>query len=124
MRCHVAGKRELVEDVRAALSDAGTIREVRMFGGTAFLLNGNLVAAASPRGLLLRVGEERQEAVAGRPGVRPMVMRGRTMKGYVYADPVTLTARTLKSWLAEAVAFVSTLPPKKSGTTARKRRSQ
>ena len=115
---------QLVVDVRAALSDAGAIREVKMFGGTAFLLNGNMVAAASPRGLLLRVGEERYEAVVGQQGMRPMVMRGRMMKGYVHADPAMLTARTLKAWLGEAVAFVRTLPPKKSGTTVRKRRSQ
>jgi TfoX/Sxy family transcriptional regulator of competence genes len=120
----MAAKRELVEDVRAALADAGTIREVKMFGGTAFLLNGNMVAAASPRGLLLRVGKERYDAAVVRQGVSPMVMGGRTMTGYVRADPATLTAGTLKAWLGEAVAFVRTLPPKKSGATARKRRSE
>lgn len=120
----MAANRELVVDVRAALSDAGTVREVRMFGGTAFLLNGHMVAAASPRGLLLRVGEERYEAFVGRRGVRPMVMRGRTMKGYVYADPAALTTRTLEAWLGEAVAFVRTLPPRTSRTTARKGRSR
>jgi TfoX/Sxy family transcriptional regulator of competence genes len=41
-----------------ALVGAGVsaIREVKMFGGIAFLLNGNMVAAASNRGLLVRVG--------------------------------------------------------------------
>ena len=120
----MAAKRELVVDVRAALSDAGTIREVKMFGGTAFLLNGNMVAAASPRGLLLRVGKERHDAVVKQPGMQPMVMGGRTMTGYVRADPATLTPRTLKAWLGEAVAFVRTLPPKKSATAVRKRKSQ
>jgi TfoX/Sxy family transcriptional regulator of competence genes len=115
---------ELVEDVRAVLSDAGTMSEMKMFGGTAFLLNGHMVAAASPRGLLLRVGKERHEAVVGRKGVRPMMMRGRLMTGYVYADPATLTTRTLKAWLGEAVTFVRTLPPKKAGKTARKNKSE
>ena len=120
----MAVHRELVVEVRAALSDAGTIREVRMFGGTAFLLNGHMVAAASPRGLLLRVGAERYEAALGRHGVRPMLMRGRAMKGYVYADPAALTTRTLEAWLGEAVAFVRTLSPKASGTAGRKGRSR
>jgi TfoX/Sxy family transcriptional regulator of competence genes len=114
---------ELIEDVRAALSDAGTISEMKMFGGTAFLLNGHMVAAASPRGLLLRVGKERHEAVVRRKAVRPMMMRGRMLTGYVYADPAALTARTLKAWLGEAVTFVRTLPPKKAGKTARKNQS-
>lgn len=95
-----------------------------MFGGTAFLLNGHMVAAASPRGLLLRVGEKRYEAVVGRRGMRPMVMRGRPMKGYVYADPAALTARTLEARLGEAVAFVRTLPPRRSGAAVRKGRSR
>lgn len=41
--------------VRAALADTRAIHEVKMFGGIGFMLNGNMVAAASRRGLLLRV---------------------------------------------------------------------
>jgi hypothetical protein len=41
---------ELAASVRAALTNAGDIREVRMFGGIGFMLNGNMVAA-SRRGL-------------------------------------------------------------------------
>lgn len=114
----MADDRDLVADVRSVLSDVGTIREVRMFGGTAFLLNGNMVAAASPRGLLLRVGAERHEAALARPGARPMVMRGHAMNGYVYADPWSSNARRLRSWLGEPVAFVRTLPPKTAGTSS------
>ena len=111
---------DLVAAVRGALSDAGTVREVKMFGGTAFLLNGNMVAAASPRGLLLRVGKERHEAVIERKGVRPMMMKGRPLAGYVYVDPATLTARTLKTWLDEATTFVRTLPAREAVSKARK----
>ena len=42
---------DLVERMRAVLDEAGVIREVRMFGGLCFMLNGNMVAAASMRGL-------------------------------------------------------------------------
>jgi hypothetical protein len=35
-----------------------------MFGGIGFMLNANLLAGASPRGLLLRVGKERQAGQA------------------------------------------------------------
>jgi TfoX/Sxy family transcriptional regulator of competence genes len=45
--------------VRDHLSGAGAMSEVRMFGGTGFMLNGNMVAAVSKRGLLLRVGKDR-----------------------------------------------------------------
>jgi TfoX/Sxy family transcriptional regulator of competence genes len=42
--------------VRGHLSGAGAMSEVKMFGGTGFMVNGNMVAAVSKRGLLLRVG--------------------------------------------------------------------
>lgn len=106
---------ELAESVRTALAGAKTLREVNMFGGIGFMLNGNLVAAASKRGLLVRVGSERQGDALARAGARPMVMRGRTMDGYIYVDPPALTGRGVRAWLRLAVDFVQTLPPKEPG---------
>ena len=106
---------QLAESVRAALVDAGTVREVKMFGGIGFMLKGNLVAAASKRGLLVRVGRERQGDALARTGARPMVMRSRTMEGYIYVDPPALTGRGVKAWLQLGIDFVMTLPPKNSG---------
>ena len=39
--------------VRGHVSRAGLVSEVKMFGGAGFMLNRNLVAAVSQRGLLL-----------------------------------------------------------------------
>jgi TfoX/Sxy family transcriptional regulator of competence genes len=106
---------DLAANVRAALTGSGGVREVKMFGGIGFMLDGNLVAAASRRGLLLRVGKDRQGDALARPGARPMEMRGRTMEGYVYVDPAVLDDRALRAWLRLALAFVQTLPPKPPG---------
>lgn len=103
---------DLAASVRAALSDAGATREIKMFGGIGFMLNGNMVAAASKRGLLVRVGKDRQSDALAWPGARRMEMRGRTMEGYVYVDPPALTNEAIKAWLQLASAFVQTLPPK------------
>ena len=102
----------LVASVRAALVGSGEIREVKMFGGIGFMLNGNMVAAASRRGLLLRVGKGRQDETLAHSGARPMVMRGRTVEGYVYVDPPALDQEAVKNWLRLAVTHVHTLPPK------------
>lgn len=104
---------KLAAQARAALSQTQGIREVRMFGGTGFMLNGNLLAGASERGLLIRVGEDRQRQAVPQPGVRPMVMRGRTMKDYIYVGPQGLDDRTIRVWLKLAIAFVKTLPAKR-----------
>ena len=103
---------DLLTKVRASLAGAGAISEVKMFGGIAFMLAGNMVAAVSSRGLLVRVGKERAAEALARPGAQPMEMRGRIMQGYVRVDPQALTDRALKTWLVEASEFVRSLPPK------------
>ena len=107
--------------VRRHFSGAGAMSEVKMFGGTGFMLNRNLVAAVSKRGLLLRVGKERYRDALASPGARPMEMGGRTMEGYVYIDPPVPTNEALKAWLDEAVAFVKTLPVKTAGARPKRR---
>ena len=111
----MADEQELAASVRASLAGTGDIREIRMFGGIGFMLNGNMVAAASRRGLLLRVGKDRQDEAVANSGARPMVMRGRTMEGYIYADPPALNKQAIENWLRLAVAYVQTLPPKAEG---------
>ena len=98
--------------VRGHLSGAGAMSEVKMFGGTGFMLNGKLVAAVSKRGLLLRVGKNHYHDALAWPGARPMEMRGQTMEGYVYIDPPVPMNGAFKAWLDEAVAFVKSLPVK------------
>ena len=103
---------KLATHVRAALADASTVREVKMFGGLGFMLNGNMVAATSDRGLLVRVGPQHEAQALRRSGAEPMVMNGRTMKGYVRIK-TDLDARSVKSWIRLARSFVETLPAKK-----------
>lgn len=111
---------DLAAGVRAALAGAGSLAEVKMFGGIGFMLNGNMVAGASKRGLLIRVGKDAQVQALAQPGARPMVMRGRTMDGYVYIDPPAIDEAALRNLLDLAVAFVQTLPPKTAGTKPRR----
>ena len=111
---------DLAARVRAALARAGDLREVKMFGGVGFMLNGSMVAAASKRGLLVRVGKDRHGDALTRPGTRPMEMRGRVMEGYVYVDPSTLDDESLGEWVRLAAAFVKTLPPKRTGSSPKR----
>jgi TfoX/Sxy family transcriptional regulator of competence genes len=110
---------KLANQVRAALADASPVREVKMFGGLGFMLNGNMIAAVSDRGLLVRVGEPGEAEALGRPGAELMVMNGRAMKGYVRVK-TALDARAVKSWLRLARAFVETLPAKKTATRSKR----
>jgi TfoX/Sxy family transcriptional regulator of competence genes len=89
------------------------VREQKMFGGTCFMLNNNMLVGTSKRGLLVRVGKEAHAAAVARPHAKPMEMGGRGMEGYVFVDDAgTKTSKDLNSWLKRARAFVETLPPK------------
>jgi TfoX/Sxy family transcriptional regulator of competence genes len=111
----------LVDLLRAALP-AKNMSEKKMFGGTGFMLNGNMVAGTFRDGLLLRVGKERHEAALARPGAGPMLMRGRPIEGYVLVGSNHLDATAVREWAQLAVAFVRSLPPKSSKPkTARKK---
>ncbi|MER9963565.1 TfoX/Sxy family protein [Mesorhizobium sp. M0045] len=112
----------MVERLRAALGPR-QVTEQKMFGGTCFMLNGNMLIGTSKRGLLVRVGKEGHAAAAARPHARPMEMGRRSMEGYVHVAPEgTATEADLRGWLDLALAFVETLPPKiKSAKIATKR---
>lgn len=104
--------------VRTALADV-PIREIRMFGGIGFMLNGNMLVAVSKRGLLARVGRDAEAAALARPGARPMEMRGRVIPGYVSVEPSALTTASIARWVTLARAFVEQLPPKTAGKKRR-----
>ena len=114
---------DLALRVRAALHGVEAVREVKMFGGVEFMVNGNLVAAASNRGLLLRVGREHQDEALAQPGTRPMEMRGRRMED-VYADPPPRSEDAIKAWLRSALDYVQTLPPKSAAARPKRTRRQ
>jgi TfoX/Sxy family transcriptional regulator of competence genes len=109
----------LAERIRAQLAGTGEVREVRMFGGLCFMLNGNMIAGTSKRGLLLRVGRDQEAEALTRANARPMEMAGCPMKGYVFVDPPPEADGELADWLRFAAEFVGTLPPK-----PRKRKSR
>src|SRR5262249_11471767 len=111
---------ELTERVRTALKGGRGIAGMRRFGGIAFLLNGNLMVAASDRGLLVRAGKDAEEEALSREGAKPLVMRGRPLSGYFRVDPGVRSAAEVTSWVRLAHDFVRTLPPKQAKKKVKK----
>jgi len=117
-------KEDLAERMRVALAGAGEVREVKMFGGLCFMLNGNMVAGTSKRGLLVRVGKDQYADALARGGAKRMEMTGRPMEGYIFVDPPPADEQGLRDWLALAVAFVKNLPPKLAKPKPRRTRNK
>lgn len=105
---------ELADRIRELIAAERGVEEKKMFGGLAFLINGNMsVAVSSKGGLLVRVPPEETEALLARDHVEPMVMAGRETRGWlrVAADGVK-TKRQLSSWVTRGVGFAKSLPAK------------
>ncbi len=65
----------LAERVRAALPQDRPVREVSMFGGVSFMVDGSMVVAARGDGrLLVRVDPARHAELLAVPGAGPAVM--------------------------------------------------
>lgn len=106
---------DLANRLRELIADKPGVSEQRMFGGLAFLINGNMsVAASGQGGLLLRVDPDQTEALRGKPHAQPMKMRGRVMDGWLRVEPEGIkTKRQLETWAGRGIAYARTLPPKR-----------
>jgi TfoX/Sxy family transcriptional regulator of competence genes len=110
----VAYDEELAERVREIVAGEPGLTEKRMFGGLAFLINGNMaVSASSQGGLLLRVDPADTPALVERPEARRFEMRGRAMDGWLHIDGTGLTTGDrLESWVSRGVTYARSLPVK------------
>ena len=103
---HVAAR------IRELVAGEEDIIEQRMFGGLAFLANGNMaVAASGGGGLLVRADPAGAEAWIDGEAVTPMVMRGREMRGWLHVVG-ELEGSDLELWVSRGLAYARSLPPK------------
>lgn len=105
---------ELAARVREQIGLLPGITEKRMFGGMAFMLDGNmLVGMLKDGGLLARVGKGAYLQALERPGASPMQFTGREMSGFVEVRGEGIeTDEDLGAWIELARQFVTTLPRK------------
>ncbi|HWV19911.1 MAG TPA: TfoX/Sxy family protein [Devosia sp.] len=105
---------ELAERIRALLPARVHCTEKRMFGGIAFMHQGNmLVAPLKDGGMLARVGKDGMDDALALPGAGIMDMGGRSMGGFVVvAGDAIEDDDDLKEWLERCLRFVQTLPQK------------
>ncbi|OBB83495.1 RNA methyltransferase [Mycobacterium colombiense] len=105
---------DLANRIRELLGTESGVEEKRMFGGLAFLINGNMsVAVSGQGGLLVRVPREDTDKLVGRAHVSPMVMAGREARGWLHVESAGVqTKRQLDSWVTRGVGYARSLPPK------------
>ena len=102
---------ELAERIRELVAAERGVFEQKMFGGLAFLVNGNMsVAASGQGGLLVRVDPGEADGLIG-DRAEPMVMGGREMRGWLHV--AVRSDEDLAAWVRRGVDYAKSLPPKK-----------
>ena len=105
---------DLANGIRQLLDDEPTGTQMRMFGGLASVVGGNMsVSASGQAGVMVRVEPSQTDTLLARPHVRPFEMRGRAMEGWLRVDAEGVrTKRQLAPWVSRGVAYARSLPPK------------
>jgi TfoX/Sxy family transcriptional regulator of competence genes len=106
---------QLAARIRDLVSGEQAIEEKKMFGGLAFLLDGNMAVAASGQGgLLVRVDPAESPELVETTPAEEMEMRGRKMAGWLRLDSADVAADDeLAAWVTRGVEFARSLPAKR-----------
>ncbi len=103
----------LAERIRAQLGKRRGLVEKKMFGGLAFLLNGNMCCGVHGQDMIVRVDPEQTGQSLRQPHTRIFDLTGRPMKGWILVQPKGLArAAGLAKWVDAGVKFAASLPPK------------
>jgi TfoX/Sxy family transcriptional regulator of competence genes len=104
---------QLAGRVRKRLATKKGLTEKRMFGGLAFLLNGNMCCGVHKHELIVRLNPEQAEAALGEPHTRIFDLSGRPMKGWILVELDGLVDEpALANWLRLGTRHAASLPKK------------
>jgi TfoX/Sxy family transcriptional regulator of competence genes len=109
----------VAQRIRECLEGCSGVVEKKMFGGIAFMLNGNMCCGVVRDVLMVRVGKDNYAAMLGQPHAREMDFTGKPLAGFVYVEPEGFEDDAdLAVWVRRGVEFAATLPPKKNRDSA------
>ena len=105
---------KLAARIRKRLGKKQGLVEKRMFGGVAFMLNGNMCVGIHKDEMIVRLAPEETEQALTQKHIRIFDLSGgRTMKGWILVQPKGLaTDAALGKWVTVGVKFAASLPAK------------
>jgi hypothetical protein len=108
---------DLADRIRELVGGESGLHEQHMFGGLAFLINGNMAISASGQGgILVRVVPAEYDGLVGSTEAEVAIMGGRHMRGWLRVAPEHVgTKRALAPWVQRGVGYARSLPAKGSG---------
>jgi TfoX/Sxy family transcriptional regulator of competence genes len=104
---------QLADRVRKQLNRRAGVTEKKMFGGLAFLINGNMSVGIHGSELIVRMAPGATDAALKEPGARLFDITGRPMKGWLLVGlPGVKEPASLAKWVRRGVEYASSLPKK------------
>ncbi len=104
---------QVADRVRTVLKRTRGLREQKMFGGVAFMIDGHMCCGVLDDNLVLRLGDEAVLIALERDHTRPMDFTGKVLKSMIYVEPRGFADdAALKAWIEQARRFVGSLPAK------------
>jgi hypothetical protein len=103
----------IADEIRVRIGKHPGLTEREMFGGIAFMINGNMAVGVSGDELMIRVGKDGHEEAVALPGARTFDMSARPMRGWIaVAQEGFATEEMFNGWINRGVTFAETLPKK------------
>jgi TfoX/Sxy family transcriptional regulator of competence genes len=98
----------LADRIRQALAPLSSVKEQKMFGGIAFMVNGKMCVGAYSGGeMMVRCDPERADELVTRKGARHAEMKGKPMaKGWLLVSSEgTTSPQGFDYWIGVALDF-------------------
>jgi TfoX/Sxy family transcriptional regulator of competence genes len=109
----MAYDQDLADRIRELIAGAPDVTERKMFGGLAFMVQGNMACGPVGDVLMIRVGPDDYEDALEQANAREMKLTGKPMKGFVELPVSALRSdEVLADWIDRGVDYALSLPPK------------
>jgi TfoX/Sxy family transcriptional regulator of competence genes len=104
---------DLATRVRDLLAARDGVTERKMFGGIAWLINGNMACGVLNDDLIVRLEREESERALNEPHTRAFDVNGRPMAGFLFVAPDGIEApEALARWVDAGANHAASLEPK------------
>lgn len=111
----MAYSEELADRVREIIDSRPGVVERKMFGGVAWMVNGNMACGVIGEDLMVRLDRDEAEQALAEEHVRPMDFTGRPMRGFLVVEALgILDAHDLGRWVDAGADYAEALPSKAS----------
>ena len=109
----MAYSEELAARIRDAVGGRSGVTERKMFGGIAWMINGNMACGTLGEDLMVRLDAADAARALSEPHVGPMDFTGRPLRGFVLVDAAGVgETEELARWVDAGADHAASLPPK------------